>query len=40
MNQIKYYIFAIRWLWNNREWETTRQKWKMMEKEWRKVGAE
>ena len=36
MNRIKYYIWAVRWLWKNREWETTRQKWKRMEKEWRK----
>ena len=33
--KIKYYLFCIRWLWRNREWEGTRQKVKAMEKEWR-----
>ena len=32
---IKYYIFCVKWLWKNRHWENTRQKWKTMEREWR-----
>lgn len=40
MKKFSYFFFSIRWLWKNREWETTRQKWKRMDKEWRKVGAE
>ena len=31
---IKYYLFCIRWLWKNRKWHHTRQKIKMMDKEW------
>ena len=27
----KYYWFCIRWLWNNRTWQNTRQKFKAME---------
>ena len=33
MEKIKYYIFAIKWLWKNRTWDNTRQKFKAMEKE-------
>jgi len=32
---ISFYIFAIRWLWRNRKWENTRQKFKAMDKEWK-----
>ena len=32
---IKYYIFCVKWLWKNRHWENTRQKWKAMERDWR-----
>ena len=28
MNRIRYYLRAIRWLWENRSWKNTRQKWK------------
>lgn len=31
---IKYYIFAIRWLWKNRRWSSTRQKFKAMDRDW------
>jgi len=27
-----YYIRAIMWLWKNRDWKNTRQKWKALEK--------
>ncbi len=35
MKKLRYYIFRIRWLWKNRKWEPTRQKYKAMEREWR-----
>lgn len=28
MKKMKYYLAAIRWLWENRTWKSTRQKWK------------
>lgn len=31
---IKYYLFCIKWLWNNRKWANTRQKFKAMERDW------
>lgn len=34
---IKYYIFAIRWLWKNRRWSNTRQKFKALERLGEKV---
>ena len=33
---IKYYLFCIRWLWKNRNWSDTRQKYKAMNKAWNK----
>ena len=33
---IKYYMFCIKWLWKNRYWKDTRQKFKEMQKEWTK----
>jgi hypothetical protein len=33
MKKVRYYLFVIRWLWRNREWANTRQKFKAMEKE-------
>lgn len=32
MHKIRYYLFCLKWLWRNRNWEPTRQKWKAMEK--------
>lgn len=32
MRKIKYYIKALRWLWVNRTWENSRQKWKALAK--------
>lgn len=29
---IGYYFRCIKWLWKNRDWQNTRQKWKAMEK--------
>lgn len=33
MKKIKYYLFCIKWLWKNREWKNTRQKFKAMNKD-------
>lgn len=30
---VKFYLRCIRWLWKNREWTNTRQKFKAMAKE-------
>lgn len=38
MKKIKYYIFCIKWLWKNRTWENTRQKFKAMDRAYRKGG--
>jgi hypothetical protein len=32
MKKVRYYLFAICWLWRNREWSNTRQKFKALEK--------
>ena len=34
--RFKYYLFAIRWLWENRTWDDTRQKYKALNRAWRK----
>ena len=34
MKKIRYYLFAIRWLWKHRNWKDTRQKYKAMNKDW------
>lgn len=33
---IRFYFKCIKWLWENRNWQNTRQKWKAMDKEVRK----
>ena len=33
---IRHHFFCIGWLWRNRNWENTRQKYKAMERDWRK----
>lgn len=33
MKKFKYYYRCIKWLWRNRNWQNSRQKWKAMEKE-------
>lgn len=33
MDKIKYYLKCIKWLWINREWQNTRQKFKRMAKD-------
>lgn len=41
-SKVGYYLFCIKWLWKNRNWQNTRQKFKAMEKAYqkscRKVG--
>lgn len=32
MLRLKYYIFSMRWLWKNRTWENTRQKYKALDR--------
>ena len=39
MKKIRYYIFCIKWLWKNRNWENTRQKWKAFERECKEKGV-
>lgn len=34
MKTLKYYLFCIIWLWKNREWKPTRQKFKALENAW------
>jgi hypothetical protein len=31
---IKYYLFCIRWLYKNRNWDNTRQKFKAMQRDY------
>jgi len=33
MKIFRYYYRCIKWLWENRNWQNTRQKWKAMDKE-------
>ena len=33
MDKIKYYYRCIKWLWENRNWENTRQKFRCMARE-------
>jgi hypothetical protein len=35
MKRLRYYWFCIRWLYRNREWNNTRQKYKAMDREYR-----
>ena len=32
MMKLRYYIFTMRWLWKNRTWENTRQKYKALDR--------
>ena len=32
MKKIVFYVFCIGWLWKNRDWQNTRQKFKAMQK--------
>jgi hypothetical protein len=34
---IKKYLFTIRWLWKNRHWNNTRQKFKAMDRDWERM---
>ena len=35
MEKIRYYLFCIRWLYMNRDWKNTRQKFKAMERDYK-----
>lgn len=35
MLKIKYYLFCIKWLYKNRTWGDSRQKYKRMNKDWK-----
>lgn len=35
MKKIRYYMFCIKWLWKNRDWRNTRQKFKALERDYR-----
>ena len=37
---IRYYLFHIRWLWKNRKWQNTCQKFKALERAWEARCAE
>ena len=34
MRAVFYYWFCIRWLWRNKDWADTRQKYKAMNRDW------
>lgn len=34
--KIRYILFCVRWLWKNRNWESSRQKYKAMDREWKR----
>lgn len=36
MRKIRFYLFCIRWLWRNRTWEETRQKYRALGRDWRR----
>lgn len=36
MKKLKYYLFCVRWLWKNKEWASTRQKYKALERDYAK----
>lgn len=33
MSKLRYYIKALRWLWANRTWHSSRQKWRAFDRE-------
>lgn len=36
IHAIRYYLYALRWLWRNQTWADTRQKFKALERDWKK----
>lgn len=34
MTKLRFYLFAARWLWRNRTWDNTRQKYKALDRAW------
>lgn len=39
MKAIRYYLFCIGWLWRNRTWGNSRQKYKAMDRDWQRKEA-
>lgn len=39
INKLRYRFFCIKWLWKNRDWANTRQKFKAMKKEYRRRSS-
>lgn len=37
---VRYFLFCVKWMWKNRHWENTRQKFKAMDNAWRKHRKE
>lgn len=37
--KLRYYRAALRWLWENRSWGNTRQKWKAFDKAMKEQGV-
>ena len=40
MSKLNYYLFCIKWLWQNRDWSNTSQKFRALEKTWEKHNKE
>jgi hypothetical protein len=38
MSKIGYCLFCLRWLYRNRNWASTRQKYKALDKAWKERG--
>lgn len=36
---MKYILFCLWWMWKNRTWKSTRQKYKAMDKDWERKQA-
>ncbi len=40
MKKLHWYLAALRWLWVNRGWRSSRQKWKAFDQAMRQGGGE
>lgn len=34
LDRLRFYVFSVRWLWSHRGWETSRQKYKALDRGW------
>ena len=34
LSKLQFYLFCVKWLWNNRKWDNNRHKFKAMMREW------